>query len=647
MTGTGKHLKIPSLLAFLAVAAFAIVSGQHPADTIKLAEVEVKASFQVNNKGFKQIRIDSTILIPRIDANLGTILNQYSTVFIKSYGNNNLATPSFRGTSAHHTIVEWNGITINSPMLGQIDLSQLPVAQFQGIEILYGAAGLSRTSGAFGGIINLKTSPNWTNRIHIDLSQTIASFNIYTTTLNIEAGNANVQSITRANFGKGKNDFPYYNDYTGQTERETNAAYVQYGFSEDLFAKFNNKHLVSAQIWYNYSNRDNPPLITNIDPGFRENMIDKSFRSLVEYKYIHHAFSASVSSALIYDHFHYTSNTQDAEHQYYSFVSRIRGNYSGISKLIIRPGIDLSHDWVTSDAYTSMKQRNVLGGFAELIYTPSTIVKLSAMAREDIVDGELMPFIPAIGIEINPFKKINLSFSANLSRNYRFPSLNDLYWQLWGNPNLLPEISYSVESSVSWNLLGDKKHLFIETEITGYYLLMQDMIVWSPSSSSSAIWIPENISEVASRGIETGINSTVIFWKSNLDLNITYNYCKSTYQKETNPNGSSVGNQLIYTPVHTLNASIRLEKKGYYFSYLFNFISKRYLGKENSDYMPGYNLSNIFLGKNFQLKDFVVSLQLEINNLFGLDYQSIAYRPMPGRNFAITIRGNFNRKLEK
>lgn len=643
MTGIGKHFREPFLHILIVIATCNAASGQNLLDTLRLKEVEVKASFKVNNQGFKQVRLDSTILIPRLDANLATILTQYSTIFIKSYGSNNLATPSFRGTSAHHTIVEWNGVTINSPMLGQIDLSQLPVAQFQGIEILYGASGLNRTSGAFGGIINLKTSPNWNNRLHTDITQTFASFNNYTTTLNVETGNSNLQSITRANFGIGKNDFPYYNDYTGKEEKQINAAYSQYGFSEDIFAKFRNRHLISARVWYNYSDRDNPPLITNLDPDFVENMTDKSFRSLVEYKYIQRSFTGSVSSALLYNHLLYTSTTQNAEHQYYSFISKIQGNFSGIRNFIIRPGIDLSHDWVNSDAYSKLKQRNVLGGFMEIIYTPSKIISVSMMAREDVVDGELMPFIPALGVEINPFSKVNLSLSGNLSRNYRYPSLNDLYWELWGNPNLLPEVSYSVEGGITWNMLNDFKRFFIETEMTGYYLLMQDMIVWSPSTTSSAIWIPENISEVLSRGIETGVNSTVVFWNSNLDLNITYNYCRSTYQKETNPNGSSLGNQLIYTPIHTMNASLRFEKSGYYFSYLFNYISKRYLGKDNTAYMPGYNLSNIFLGKNFQMKNFMLSLQVEINNLFGLDYQSIAYRPMPGRNFAITIKGSFSK----
>ncbi|MFH1937896.1 MAG: TonB-dependent receptor plug domain-containing protein, partial [Bacteroidota bacterium] len=462
MTGIGKHFREPLLIWLVGLVSVA-ASGQHISDTLKLKEVEVKASFPVNNMGFKRVRLDSTILNPRIDANLGTILAQYSTIFIKSYGNNNLAIPSFRGTTAHHTIVEWNGITINSPMLGQIDLSQLPVAQFQGVEILYGASGLSRTSGAFGGIINLKTNPDWNNRLHVTLSQTIASFHNYTTTVKAEVGTGNLQSHTRFNYGTGKNDFPFFNDYTRQTENLINGAYTQYGFSEDIFAKIKNHHLISARIWYNYSKREIPPLNTNIKPDHIENQIDKSLRSLVEYKYIHRDFYVIISSALINDYLHYINDSLNAEHQYYSFTNRIRVHYTGFKKLTIRPGLDLKHDWVNSDAYLNQEQRNILGGFAELIYHASPAVTLSVLARAEVVDGLLMPFIPAIGVEFKPLRKINLSLSANLSKNYRYPSLNDLYWETWGNPDLLPEISYGAEGSVTWNWLSHSKILFLET----------------------------------------------------------------------------------------------------------------------------------------------------------------------------------------
>ncbi len=82
-------------------------------------------------------------------------------------------------------------------MLGQSDLSQIPVSAFNEIEVLYGASGLTKTSGAFGGVVNLVTNPNWNNRIHTSIAQTLASFDNYSTEAGFIAGSSSFQSNTR------------------------------------------------------------------------------------------------------------------------------------------------------------------------------------------------------------------------------------------------------------------------------------------------------------------------------------------------------------------------------------------------------------------------------------------------------------------
>ncbi|MBL6950390.1 MAG: TonB-dependent receptor plug domain-containing protein [Bacteroidales bacterium] len=639
-----KETLLSLLMGLIMILA---ASAQEVSDTLRLKEIEVKANFPVDHMGFKRVRLDSTILMPHIDANLSTILSQYSTIFIKSYGNNNLATPSFRGTTAHHTQIEWNGININSPMLGQTDLSQVPVSQFDGIEILYGAAGIARSSGAFGGIVNLTTKPDWNNRLNVTLAQTFASFNNYSTNLNAVVGNANIQSHTKVNFNRGKNDFRFYNDYTQSVMNQINSSYLKYGFSEDLFAKINNRHLISAKIWYSHNDTDIPPVTTNINPDHKEKQRDRSLRSLIEYKYVARKFNISMRSALVDQYMNYVNDSLEANHHYYSFTNRFRFQYTGFSKVTVKPGLDLTYDWVNSDAYDGQKRRYILGGFAEIIYVPNPKLTISFLAREDLIDGRFMPFIPAIGVKYKPFHKTNISFSGNIARNYRYPTLNDLYWDLFGNPDLLPEISYIAEMGITWNLLNTNRTLFIEAEITGYYSFIEDMIVWLPSSGSGAIWKPMNITEVLARGIETGINGSLLIGDATIQLNTTYNFCRSTYEKTKSAGDASLGKQLIYIPVHSVNATLRGSLKDFYFSYTINYVSKRYTGTDNQSFMPGYNLSNIFFGKNFQLNNFVLSLQLEINNLFDLDYQSIANRPMPGRNFAFTIRGIISSKSDQ
>lgn len=617
---------------------------QQVKDTVTLRELEVKASFYIDNQGFKQVRIDSSILLPLIHTDLSTILSNYSTVFIKSYGNASLATPSFRGTSAHHTQVEWNGININSPMLGQTDLSQIPVSQFDGIEILYGSAGLSRTSGTFGGIINLVTSPDWNNRYDLLLAQTIASFSTFGTNLNVAAGNENFQSITKVNVTTSKNDFPFYNDaiIPKTVMSQQNGSYLQSGISEDLFLKIRDKQLFTVKVWFSQNDKDIPPINTNTDSVHTENQFDRSFKGLAEWKSLQKRYHLIFRTAFIDQYMRYQNQSIDNRFINRSSVNRFRFHYFGLQKLSVKTGLDYTYDWVDSDGFSSIKTRNTAGVFIDLLFTAGNHVNVSLVAREDMIDGIVMPFVPAVGVDYKPFKKVNLAVSANLAKNYRYPTLNDLYWDLYGNPDLKPELSYSAEGGITFNYTNKQRSFFLETELTGYYMHIKDMIIWTPVSEY--IWKPENVSEVLSRGIETGLNISALLWKFNIDVNTTYNYCRSTKEKTSLPNDQSLGKQLLYVPKHTLNASFKASLGKFFFSYNFTFVSLRYTDSGYQSFMPGYNLSNVFFGKNYQLTNFILSLQVEINNLLDLDYQSINNRPMPGRNYALTIRGHINGK---
>jgi outer membrane cobalamin receptor len=620
-----------------------MVSAQSLKDTLKLKEFEVISSYPVNNIGFKRVRMDSILLMPNINASLSTILSQYSTIFIKSYGNGSLSTPSFRGTSAHHTQVEWNGITLNSPMLGQMDLSQLPVSQFDGIEILYGGAGIFNSSGAFGGIVNLVSNPDWTNQANITLAQTFASFGTYTTNLGAAAGTGKFQSITKGNFTTSLNDFKYYDDNLDTVRQLENGGYNQYGISEDLFFRFGEKHFLSAKLWYSHDFREIPPNMTYLGPNYSDSQEDESVRGLVEYKFLQKKYNITVRSALIDDYLRYRNDTMDDRHKYLSSVNRIRLNWVGIKNVTIKPGIDFTYDRVVSDAYDEVKYRILTGLFGEIVAEPWNPLKMSLVIREDLVDGSLMPFIFAGGIEYRPLRAYNWSLSANLSRNYRMPTLNDKYWSVSGNPDLEPEQSFTTEAGSVFNFLTAGNHLFTEGQLTGYYSWISNLIIWQPVSGNSFLWRPTNINDVHARGLEAGLNMKYQNRGWDAGLNANYNFCRSTNQTGGEGESSLEGNQLIYIPVHTLNTTVSVSWKKFYVSYNFLYTSRRYTGTDNETYMPGYNLSNIFFGKNIHLGKFVLSLQLEINNLFDLDYQSIASRPMPGRNYAIVLKGNFRK----
>jgi outer membrane cobalamin receptor len=637
-----------SIIVFIFVCGYThkAALSQSLKDTLKLSEIEVKSSYSVKNYGFKRERIDSVKLISHLEADLSTILSEYSSIFIKSYGNGSLATSSFRGTTANHTEVEWNGISINSPMLGQSDLSQIPVSQFDGIEILYGSAGISKTSGAFGGVVNLVTTPEWNNRINLTLSQTIASFNTYATTANIALGNQNFQSVTKFNYSSSDNDFTYYNDYTRTEERQRNGAFDIGGITEELFLKLGKRNFLTGRIWYSQDIKDVPPITTNTDPDFVETLKDKALRSLVEWILLNPKSSFTVRSAFVDQFMNYKDATINANHEYYSLVNKIRYNYTGIRNFKIKPGLDFTYDWAYSDAYLGVKTRSTFGVNSEFEYDVSRKVELSFIFRQDVIDAKAVPFVPALGVNWRPFDKVNLALSGNLSKNYRYPTLNDLYWSQYGtvlgNPDLIAETDYTGEIGLTYHVNNNRKNFFIEAEASGYCSKMINLIEWNQVAGSSN-WKPMNVREVLARGFDMALNLTYNVRGCGITLTNNYTFCKSTYQKETSPGDNSVGNQVIYVPVHLYNSTLTISYSGFSASYNFIYTSSRYLDRNNLSYMPGYYLSNIFIGKNIKFSNNVLSLQLQINNLFDLDYQSIASYPMPGINYGLTIRFNFKK----
>ena len=51
------------------------------------------------------------------------------------------------------------------------------------------------------------------------------------------------------------------------------------------------------------------------------------------------------------------------------------------------------------------------------------------------------------GIVFNLLKK-ELKLKGSTAYNYRFPSMNDLYWRPGGNPDVKPEEGYSYDASI-------------------------------------------------------------------------------------------------------------------------------------------------------------------------------------------------------
>ena len=145
------------LLLLFIYPVFTFAQQEKPALVYQLDKATITAKRSIKDIGTQKTIIDSIALRDNVVNSLADVLTQNTSLFIKSYGRATLATASFRGTAASHTQVTWNGMRINSPMLGMVDFSLIPSYFIDDANLYHGATSVGVTGGGLGGAVVLGT----------------------------------------------------------------------------------------------------------------------------------------------------------------------------------------------------------------------------------------------------------------------------------------------------------------------------------------------------------------------------------------------------------------------------------------------------------------------------------------------------------
>ena len=140
-------------------------------DTVRLESIQINGKRITKNSIETRSEIDSITLAKSGTVRLSELLSQNTPIFVKEYGRGAMATVSFRGTAPSHTKVSWNGLELNSPMLGMVDFSLIPVYFTDNVKLLHGSSSLSQSAGALGGTILLENKPDWNNHLSGEITQ--------------------------------------------------------------------------------------------------------------------------------------------------------------------------------------------------------------------------------------------------------------------------------------------------------------------------------------------------------------------------------------------------------------------------------------------------------------------------------------------
>ena len=248
------------------------------------------------------------------------------------------------------------------------------------------------------------------------------------------------------------------------------------------------------------------------------------------------------------------------------------------------------------------------------------------VVRKEVTSVYKSPVLFSLGsaYKFNSIYKLKI----NISRNFRIPTYNDLYYAGgggFGNPDLKPENAFQAEAGHIFTL---KK---IKLSQTFYGIKTNDLITWLPTISGSSS--PRNTNKVISYGSETQLSFKHDIRNHHFNFNVNYTYTVSQ-NEETKK-------QLLYVPFHKLITSINYSFKNFELSYQFLYNGFVYKLSDNNpnELVKAYKISNININYSIgnQKK---YQLGFQISNIFNQKYQSVEGRFMPGININTFI--NFN-----
>lgn len=671
----GSHRALV-ILFIISVALGNPLSAQH---VHRINEVVVTGNRSMKEIGVQKTTFDSLALKENIALSMADILTFNSSVFVKSYGRATLSTVAFRGTSPSHTQVTWNGMRINNPMLGMTDFSAIPSYFIDQASLLHGTSSVNEIGGGLGGLVKLGTIPDVQQGFGAQYVQGIGSFKTFDEFARITYSNDNWTSSTRVVYSSSPNDYKYINhdkkiniyddnhNIIGQyhpTERNKSGAFKDFHILQELYYNTRKGDRFGLNAWYINSNRELPLLTTDYgdERGFENRQHENTFRGVLSWDHSRSNWKSGVKAGYIHTWMAYDYKREVTEDNWASmtrsrsrvntFYGQLEGEYTPVRQWYITANISAHQHFVRSEDKNIILQdgdraivgydkgRIELSGSASAKWQPIDRLGMSLVLRQDMFGNEWAPIIPAFFIDGLISRKGNVMFKASVSRNHRFPTLNDLYFLPGGNPELKNEHGFSYDAGVSFST-GSQNVYALSGSATWFDSYIDDWIMWLPTNKG--FFSPRNVRKVHAYGVEIKGNLSFQPLKDWLvDLNGSYSWTPSVNDGEKmSPADQSVGKQLPYVPKHSASLTGRLSWKSWSFLYKWAYYSERYTMSSNdytiSGHLPKYFMSNVSLEKGLKFSPMDVQLKLAVNNLFDEDYLSVLSRPMPGINFEFFI----------
>lgn len=603
------------------------------ADTIELKNINVTAGNDYGTAAIKTQKVDSLSLSQNLSGSLGELLQNATPVFVKQYGSNGAQTVTFRGMAGTHTGVFLNGLNINPGSLGLTDLSVYPTFLFKNVGLKYGNAAFTEGNGAIGGGIMLSSEiPSNSVNKQIESLFGVGSFGKQEIGIGYTTKKNKFTSSTRFYWQEAQNDFEYTNlaKRNSPIEKQNHAYSTVTGVHQQVSYELNKRNMWYANILYSFLHRELPKLMT-ANTESRAAQTDQNAVFQLGWKNYRDTYTLKHVIGYCGSDLKYRNPASNTDALTINHKLQFRQDYKNIltEKSSLNTAIIYSYATASNPNLNSQNSQSD-GSFLAMFNHKNRKLEWSVGLKPGFNNNQLY-ILPLVSVGYVPLSNKTILLGASLAQNKKFASLNDLYWQPGGNPDLLPETANTGELNATWNKKNKRNNLKIE--LNGYCSQVSNWILWKPSGNG--YWMAQNVQKVLSYGTESALYYTIVWEHSEIQLKGGYNWVQAINQ---GADEAVNGKQLIYTPAHQANLMLFYSYKRYGVSCIQNYFGKRYTASDNSSSLPAYFLTNLHLHAKWNKgRNWLVG-QLEVNNLLDESYMAVAWQPMMGRNVMVTLK---------
>lgn len=636
-----------------------------PPDSLGTAEVTATKRVAGLSTPNSVQRISATDMLQRGITDIGDVMRRFSGVNLRDYGGaGGLKTVSVRGMGAAHTIVTYDGLSVNDTRQGQIDMGQFSTERLSSIELqtLDNEQMLCPVRSIAAAVINISSMQNkhTDKHWHGTTSMKQASFGTYSPSIWIEK---NISSRMSFNISQdyffAKNNYPFtIENGIATTHEHRNNSKMQTATSEinlqikpqqgDLRIKayftHNYRHLPG--IVHYYVNDNNERL--KEENAFAQAFWQQQLKRLEYFAAIKNNWQKS-----IYDNIDAQYPGGALRQHYWQRETYLT---SGLSYNVCSI---LKASYATDYAYTSLNSNQVTDHdvsrhtWLHALSLQLRTQRLTIVTRgiyhhiwNEMRNGtsakDCSRFTPSVTTSLRLLRSPFWWYiRTGYKESFRTPTFTENYYYHLGSKTLNPELSRQISIGTTLQASPTKNWTLLALTLDSYYNKISNKIVSIPYNLY--IWQTVNMGIVKTKGLDLTLQSNWNITKQH-NILLSLNYTLQQSKDYTSPSLSTWHKQLAYTPVHSGAGSLTWENPWTSFVLHTTFASKRWCTNNHlaTTDLPTYSEWGISAYHTFIFNNkSIITLHADLINILDKRYEIIGNYPMPGRAYKISLKYSF------